>query len=151
MARELRHITDAPIVLTYHTKFDIDIANIVKGEYLRKACKKALAANISACDEVWTVSHGAGENLREMGYEGEYIVMPNGVDLPNERVPDGQIAFATGNHDLQQGVPVYLYVGRMMWYKGIRIILDALARLNHVKKGFRRVFIGDGDDRMEIE
>ena len=38
----------------------------------------------------------------------------------------------------------------MMWYKGIRIILDALARLSAQGIDFRMVFIGDGKDRKEI-
>lgn len=151
VARELRYITAAPIVLTYHTKFDIDIANLIQGEQLQKACRKVLAANINACDEVWAVSRGAGENLRAMGYNGDYIVMPNGVDLPLGRAFDEQIAAAVCGYDLPYGVPIYLFVGRMMWYKGVRIVLDALAKLQYQGKDFRMVFIGDGDDRGEIE
>lgn len=148
MARQLRQITDAPIVLTYHTKFDIDIANIIDPKPLQTACKKLLVENIRACDEVWTVSHGAEENLRQLGYEGDVLVMPNGVDLPRQRSDDRQIANATAGYDLPEGVPVYLFVGRLMWYKGIQLILDALAGL---KKDFRMVFIGSGQDRTEIE
>lgn len=105
----------------------------------------------SACDEVWTVSHGAGENLRNLGYEGEYIVMPNGVDLPRERVSDELIAEATAGYDLPQGIPVYLFAGRIRWYKGLKIILDALAGLHAVEKDFRMVFIADGSDRADVE
>lgn len=148
MARQLRQITDAPIVLTYHTKFDIDIANIVESKPLQTACKKLLAENIRACDEVWTVSRGAEENLRQLGYEGQVLVMPNGVDLPRRRADEQQIAQAVAGYDLPEGVPVYLFVGRLMWYKGIRIILDALAGLD---KDFRMVFIGEGQDRTAME
>lgn len=148
MARQLRQITDAPIVLTYHTKFDIDIANIVESKPLQNACKKLLAENIRACDEVWTVSRGAEENLRQLGYEGAVLVMPNGVDLSRQRADAQQIHRATAGCDLPEGVPVYLFVGRLMWYKGIRLILDALAAL---RKDFRMVFVGSGQDREEME
>lgn len=151
MARQLRQIVDAPLVLTYHTKFDIDIANIIRNRALQAGSKKALLDNINACDEVWTVSRGAGENLRSLGYEGDYIVMPNGVDLPCQRVSKAQINAVTAGYDLPAGVPVFLFVGRMMWYKGIRLILDALARLKAVNRDFRMVFIGDGADRAEIQ
>ena len=50
-------------------------------------------SNLAA--EIWTVSSGAGENLRSIGYEGDYIVMPNGVDLPHKRVPKDQVFKAT--------------------------------------------------------
>jgi len=151
MARQLRQITNAPIVFTYHTKFDVDIEHIVKSNPIQLAAKKVLVSNISACDEVWAVSHGAGENLRSLGYEGDYIVMPNGVDMPCERATEEQIQTATKGYDLPQDVPVYLFVGRMMWYKGLRIIVDALARLKIENRDFRMVFIGDGDDREQIE
>lgn len=151
MARELRQILRTPIVLTYHTKFDVDIDNLIKNEPLQLACRRALAENISACDEVWTVSHGAGENMRALGYEGDYIVMPNGVDLPQERLSEEKVAAVGKEYDLPPGIPVYLFVGRLMWYKGIRIILDALQQLQSNGRDFRMVFVGDGADRGEIE
>lgn len=150
MSRELRQIKKAPIVLTYHTKFDIDIANITKNEPLQNLCKKFLAENISACDEVWAVSNGAGENLRSLGYEGEYIVMPNGVDMARGRASEEKTAEITAGYDLPEEVPVYLFVGRLMWYKGIGIILDALAQLKNCGRDFRMVFIGKGSDGDDI-
>lgn len=151
MARQLRQITDVPIVLTYHSKFDVDIDKIVKYEPLRAACKKALSSNISACDEVWVVSQGAGENLRRLGYTGDYLVMPNGVDVPLGKAPDSDIAAATNGYDLPGNIPVYLFVGRMMWYKGLRIIIDALSHLKTQGKPFRMVFIGGGEDLPEVK
>lgn len=150
LARELRQVVDAPLVLTYHTKFDIDIANILKSKALRAGSIKALVQNINACDEVWTVSQGAAENLRSLGYEGECVVMPNGVDLPRGRVSQELIARATAGFDLPQGVPVFLFVGRIMWYKGLRITLDALAMLMARGLDFRMVFIGSGADYDEV-
>ena len=126
LARALRDRIHVPLVFTYHTKFDIDIANAVKSRLLREEAARLLVENISACDEVWTVSRGAGENLRKLGYEGDYLVMPNGVDFPKGRVPDELVEQVTAGYDLPAGLPVFLFVGRMMWYKGIRIILDAL-------------------------
>ena len=151
MARQLRQVCGAPLVLTYHTKFDIEIDSFVKSKLLQDGARKLLAENISACDEVWTVSRGAGENLRNLGYEGDYIVMPNGVDLPCGRVSDDLIRQACGGLDLPEGVPVYLFAGRIRWYKGLRIILDALARLQAAGRDFRMVFVGDGTDRAEVE
>lgn len=150
MARQLRQITDAPLVLTYHTKFDVDIEHVIKSKPMQLAARKALVANISACDEVWAVSRGAGKNLRSLGYEGDYVIMTNGVDLPRQRADESTIQAATRGYDLPNGVPVYLFVGRLMWYKGLRIIEDALAALNARGKDFRMVFIGTGDDSAEI-
>ena len=151
LARSLRDQIQAPVVLTYHTKFDIDIANAVRGKHLQEELIRLLVRNVSACDEVWTVSRGAGENLRSLGYEGDYVVMPNGVDFPKGRVSDAAVQEVTGGFDLPAGVPVLLFVGRMMWYKGIRIILDALKMLDAEGKNFRMVFVGGGGDKEEIQ
>ncbi len=150
LAREFRDVLDVPVVFTYHTKFDIDIAKAVKGKLLQATAIRALVQNISACDEVWVVSRGAGENLRSLGYEGEYRVMENGVDVPRERVPDVVTERAVSGYDLPAGVPVFLFVGRLMWYKGLRLILDALAALRAKGSVFRMVFVGDGADGEEI-
>ena len=150
LARSLRDRIHVPLVMTYHTKFDIDIANAVSSKLLQEEAKRLLVKNISACDEVWTVSRGAGDNLRSLGYEGESIVMPNGVDFPLGRAEDSLVDEVTAGLDLPAGVPVFLFVGRMMWYKGIRIILDALKALRETGEDFRMVFVGGGGDRDEI-
>ena len=150
LARSVRERLDVPLVFTYHTKFDIDIANAIRSRRLQEEAAKILVENISACDEVWTVSNGAGENLKKLGYQGEYIVMPNGVDFPQGRVDDVLIDEVTAAYDLPAGVPLFLFVGRMMWYKGIRISLDALKMLKEDGVDFRMVFVGGGTDKAEI-
>lgn len=150
VARSLRDRIRVPVVFTYHTKFDIDIANAVRSKLLQEEAARLLVANIAACDEVWTVSHGAGDNLRKLGYQGDYTVMPNGVDFPQGRVSEELIAQVTGDYDLPEDLPLFLFVGRMMWYKGIRIILDALKALQDEGRDFRMVFVGGGGDKEEI-
>ncbi|MDR1065242.1 MAG: glycosyltransferase, partial [Oscillospiraceae bacterium] len=120
-ARVLRRLTGAPVVMTYHTKFDVDIANIFGSTIARAAATKLITENAEACDEVWTVSRGAGENLKSLGYEGGFRVMENGTDFPLGRAPEGDIDAVSAEHTLEAGVPVFLFVGRMMWYKGTRI------------------------------
>ncbi len=151
MARTLREQMDVPMVFTYHTKFDIDIRNAISGQILQQAAIKLLADNISAADEVWVVSRGAGENLRGLGYEGGYVVMENGVDFPRGRVPEAEVQALREEWGIAPETPVYLFVGRMMWYKGIRIILDALAALKAQRKPFRMLLVGDGMERREME
>ena len=151
LARSLREAIDRPVVFTYHTKFDIDIAKAIRGKTLQEAAVKLLVSNISACDEVWVVSSGAGENLRSLGYTGDYIVMPNGVDLPRGRASAAAVEALSRKWALPEDVPVYLFIGRIMWYKGLRIILDGLKKVREAGKDFCMVFVGDGQDRAEVE
>ena len=150
LARLFRDQKHVPLVLTYHTKYDEDFARTLHSDALRAAAAKMLVENVSSCDEIWAVSRGAGENLRSMGYEGEYVVMPNGVDFPAGRVSDAEIADACKEWDLPADVPVYLFVGRMMWYKGLRISLDALKTLADEGLDFRMVCVGTGAELPEI-
>ncbi|MDO5445532.1 MAG: glycosyltransferase [Eubacteriales bacterium] len=153
LAGGIREIVKAPLILTYHTKFDVDISNALKGKLLQEGAIKALVNNISVCDEVWVVSEGAGQNLRSLGYCGDYIVMNNGVDIPKGRLSEETYMALTDRQDfnLPKDVPLFLFVGRLMWYKGIRIILDALAGLASVGLDFRMIFVGSGTDEKEIK
>ncbi len=151
MARILQKELNVPIVFTYHTKFDVDIARAVGEGFLKKETIKAMVANISACDDVWVVSRGAGENLRSLGYEGEYRVVSNGVDFQKGRVSDALVKETTAGYDLPEGVPVFLFVGRIMKYKGIPIIIDALKELSDKGIKYRMVFVGGGADAEEMQ
>lgn len=151
LARQLSESMELPLVLTWHTKYDIDIANAIRNKALQESAINTLIRNVSACDEVWTVSKGAGENLRSLGFEGDYIVMPNGVDLPHEEAARKITEKLSGAYDLPEGVPRFLFIGRLMWYKGLRIILDALARLHKENVDFRMIFVGGGGDEEEVK
>lgn len=150
LGRIFRRAVPMPMILTYHSKFEIDIARALKGKLLQEEAIRQLVINISACDEVWAVSRGAGEGLKALGFEGDYIVMPNGVDLPKGRTSQALMDTVTEGLDLPEGIPLFLYVGRMMWYKGIRITLDALDALNRRGMRFNMVFIGGGSDKEEM-
>ena len=151
LARVLRETIQKPLVFTYHTKFDIDIENAVHSQRMQETAIKLLVNNINACDEVWVVSRGAGENLRSLGYEGDYVVMPNGVDVPRGRADRAVVEELNEKWDLKTEAPVYLFLGRIMWYKGLRLILDGLKLVKDAGQDFRMVFVGDGMDRPEVE
>ena len=150
MARVLQYETGAPVVFTYHTKFDVDIAKALGDGFLKKETLKALVNNISACDEVWVVSEGAGENLKSLGYEGDYRVMVNGVDFARGRAAEEEVRAFSKEYELPGDVPVFLFVGRLMEYKGLPIIIDAMKKLHERGMDFRMVFVGSGDYEDEL-
>lgn len=151
MARVLREKTNIPIVMTYHTKFDIDIRRDIKNDVLANQVIKIVVENISACDEVWTVSSGAGENLRSLGYEGDFVVMENGVDFPKGRADAEDAEELRRYYEIPEDVTLFLYVGRILWYKGFKLILDGLKTVAEKGLDFRMMIVGDGLDRAEIE
>lgn len=151
LGRVLRHQTGAPMVFTYHTKFDIDIEKRVAFNPVRSASIKFVLSNINACDEIWAVSRGAGENLRSLGFEGDYVIMENGADFPKGRAEEDEIRHVRALHGLQEDLPTFLFVGRMMWYKNIQLILDSLKLVKNAGVPFQMLFVGSGADLSEIQ
>ena len=150
LARTMREVIQKPIVLTYHSKFDVDIRKDIKSKTIQDQAISAILANIDSCDEVWTVSRGAGENLRSLGFEGDYIVMENGVDLPKGAAPQEALDKLYQEYRLRKDIPVLIFVGRMMWYKGLRLILDGLSLMKRQGVPFQMLLVGGGTNEAEI-
>ena len=151
LGRMLRKETHAPIVFTYHTKYDLDIARAVKSKHVQKEAVKVMIDNISACDEVWTVSHGAGESLKALGYEGDIRVVSNGVDFEKGRADEALVEEAVKGFDLPEDLPMFLFVGRIINYKGLPLILDAMRMLSEAGVDYRMVFVGSGADKEALQ
>lgn len=150
IARAMQRIDNVPIVFTYHTKFDVDIQKLIKGKLLQESAIKLIVDNINACDEVWVVSEGAGENLRSLGYKKDYIVMENGVDFPRGKADSSAIETVMEKYELRHDCLKFIFVGRMMWYKGIDITINALKRIADMGYDFQMVFAGSGMDMNDI-
>lgn len=151
VAKRVKKKTGCPIVTTYHTKFDIEFNTRTKFEPFRRFARWLLIRNMNDSDEVWVVSTGAGENLRGLGYEGEYVVMPNGTDFPLGRAPERAVEEIGRKHGVGPDELVFLYVGRLRWYKNIRLILDALRTVKDCGITFRFLLVGKGKDGGEIK
>ena len=150
MARTMRELVHRPIVLTYHSKFDVDIQQDITSPAVQEQATRAILANIEAADAVWTVSEGASRSLRALGYSGPYRVMQNGVDFPLGEAAPEAVRAINSQLGLTPRDTMLLFIGRMMWYKGIRQILDAVRLLKAEGAAFRMVFVGDGQDKAEI-
>ena len=146
LSRELRDLTGSPLILTYHTKFDIDVRRSVKFKPLQNPVINEMVRNVKACDDVWAVNTGAGENLKSLGFEGDYLIMPNGVDIDQTPCKEENAAFIEETYHLEKDVPLFLFVGRVIWYKGLHYSLESLAYLNQKGYPFRFAVVGKGED-----
>ncbi len=151
LGMELAPVLNVPLVFTYHTKFDDEIRRELHGKLIQENAIRLMVDAISMSDEVWTVSRGAGENLKSLGYKGDFFVMPNGCDMPIGIVDVDTMQKAVNGYDLPENVPVFLFVGRMIFYKGQRLILEALEGLHSQGVDFRMVFIGKGENLEEMK
>lgn len=142
---------EIPLVITYHTKYDVDIKRYLSARNLQRLLERIILGNLKKADEIWAVSRGTIDSLRALGYKGDIQIMPNGTDFPKGKAPREAVAeidrvYRTENEEL-----VFLYCGRMMWYKNLKIILDALQILKNEGIVFKMFFVGDAPDRPSVE
>ena len=139
-----------PVVLTYHTKYEYDFERVIPTKPAKDFAYSFLLNNINSADEVWVTSEGTGESLRKVGYTGDYVVMPNGCDMPKRSFSEDEIAAIKLEMNIPQDIPVFIYAGRMIWYKNIRLILDACKKLKDMGEDFKLIMLGFGDDEIFI-
>jgi glycosyltransferase involved in cell wall biosynthesis len=140
-----------PLVVTYHTKFDLDIKRFVQKKLSRKISTDFVLRNVKKADEVWIVSNGTLESLHTIGYYGDTLIMPNGTDFPKGKVSDEEIRAIDAEYGTADCPLVFMYCGRMMWYKNLKLTIDALRILADEGVDFKMFFVGDGPDCPEIE
>ena len=95
------------------------------------------------------VSPSTRDDLIERGLPaGQIEVIPNGVDLEHFgplRRPDAPLSLH------RYDMPTLLYLGRLKRYKGVDLVLEAVARLRGQGIPVRFVIAGTGDDRPRLE
>ena len=140
-----RHL---PIVGSFHTKFYDDILQFTGVKTIAKVGSQAVADFFSKCDEVWAVSEGTGETLREYGYKGQIIVMPNGS---NRRVLNiAKVPEVRQQYGIRTDIPVLLFVGQISWKKNLARGIEACSILKKQGTAFQLVMAGRGPDEEAI-
>lgn len=129
-----------PLLPSFHG-FDVTVwpRQGFGGKRLRKNPYEELFARVP---RVLAVSHFIAGRLRELGYDGEIVVVPSGTRL--ELFP------FRGPRTLDSS-PRLLYVGRIIPYKGVDVLLRALPSVLREAPGVRLDVVGDGEDRAMNE
>lgn len=140
----------AKVVLTYHTKYDVDFEARLKFPPLKKGAYAFLKANLNYPDEIWIVSSGSESALRSVGCEVKCRVMENGVDFVKGAAPKEKCDALKKKYNIPENCLVFSFVGRMQWYKNIRLILDALKIVKADGLDYRFLLVGDGYDLKDM-
>lgn len=135
---------NVPIVLTYHSRFEVDFETRLSSRAMRQIAMRFMMHNIAQADEVWTVTSACADALHAIGYEGETRVMENGTDFAFGAADADVAAALRKKYAIPQDCFVFLFVGRMMWYKNIRLIFDALIAMKQRGVPFRLLMVGSG-------
>ncbi len=151
LVNAVNHRPRVPVVLTYHTRFDLDIQKRVSTAAMRKVAMAFLLDNVNSADEVWVVTAASEKFLRDIGYEGSCRVMENGTDFARGKAPETTVNALRERYHVYEDKLVFLFVGRMMWYKNTRLILDALEILRQNGMEFHAFFVGEGYDAPDMQ
>jgi glycosyltransferase involved in cell wall biosynthesis len=149
-ALRLKRERGTPVIGTFHSKYYDDLYDYTGSKLLSKTGVSILMYRFSQMNSVWTVSEGAAQTLRAYGFKGPITVVQNGTDLIMPEDP------AAMREDARQivpeigDVPVFLYVGQLVWQKNLRLIVDACERLANSGERFLMVMVGDGPVRRDL-
>jgi 1,2-diacylglycerol 3-alpha-glucosyltransferase len=141
-----------PLVATFHTKYREDFLMVVPSKKLADLLVRRVVGFYRQAAEVWAPNKKTATTLKEYGYDGEVIVMPNGTDLeiPTDREHASyreEGSRLIGNQD----APLLLFVGQHRWEKNVGLIIEAAARLKSINTNFRLAFVGTGYAEGEMK
>ncbi len=140
-----------PVVITLHTKY--------RQDFERKLGKKSPLVNFmmwyilkayNKADSVWTVSEGAKKVLQGYGYKGNIDVFLNACDYSLPENIEEQKNRLDELHDLKGQKNVFLFVGRMAMYKGLKLLCESLKIVKEKTDDFKMIFVGGGFDKQEL-
>ena len=137
-----------PLVATFHSKYYDDFLKATKSESIARMGTKFVVNFYNRCDEVWAVGKNAADVLKDYGYEGDVIVMPNGATM--RTVSPADVEGVSRRWNLGDD-PVILFVGQMDWKKNILTILEACAEMKQAGMNFRLLLAGQGVDMNNID
>ncbi len=150
IAQQIARKKNIPIIATFHSKFYDDFKQVLKIDAFAKICTRMVIDFYNHVDQVWTVSKGAADTLREYGYKGSVEVIPNGSDFV---VPENIIDLIDQTEkklNIQKDDMVFLFVGQHIWQKNTKLLVDALYRVAQKGVSYRMFFAGDGYAREEL-
>lgn len=151
IAQQIARKKNIPIVATFHSKFYDDFKQVLKIDAFAKICTRMVIDFFNRVDQVWTVSKGAADTLREYGYKGNVEIVPNGSDFIVPENIESLIVQTEEKLALNKDDLVLLFVGQHIWQKNIKMIVDALDKVSQMEITFKMFFVGDGYAKEELE
>jgi glycosyltransferase involved in cell wall biosynthesis len=151
LAERLRKKLDKPVVLSFYSKFSYDIEKYADNILSRNMLSKRILKSLNSADEIWVPAPGVACHLRDLGYSGGHYVIKHGTAMADVEVSRDTLSELRAQFNILNNETVLLFVGRMVWHKNIKRLINSLDALNSIGVAFKMLFIGDGSDREAIE
>lgn len=140
-------------VLTYHMDADLGGARSGRGTGLVTRAYRALSAfpALERCDVVVSNSRGYAEASPVLSrYLAKVRVVPKGVDVARLGIPAPEGRPRPPSVPADVAGPTVAFVGRMVPYKGLFVLLDATERLHREGVAFTLLLAGRGPLLEEV-
>ena len=137
-----------PVVATFHSKFKDDFHKVIPSDMVVDQAIKIVMEFFEWADEVWVPQASVEEVIREYGFKGPVEVVDNGSDLVAD-YPDSYFEEARQALGIKPDEFVFLFVGQHIWQKNVRLVIDALEKINDLP--FRMFFVGTGYAAEEMK
>ncbi len=119
-----------PLVISYHS-------DIVRQRWLRTLLEPVRQRLLRRARCILVRSQALLEESKSLSAHRERCrVLPFGVELPPQAAAPTE----------EDGAPYFLFVGRLVYYKGLEVLLEAIRPEEH-----RLVVVGEGPRRAELE
>ena len=135
---------DIPLVSTFHSKYRDDVRAKTHSRAIAALAVKGIVQQYEKCDAVWTLNNATADVLREYGYRGKLLIMPNGTNL-EPLDPRVRQAMAEKLRLPQRDLKL-LFVGQHNYKKNLHGVLGACKILQEKGQPFQLIMVGDGPD-----
>jgi phosphatidylinositol alpha 1,6-mannosyltransferase len=131
-----------PAVATYHTHFS-SYLRYYRAGFLEPPSWRAQRWFYRRCAETYVATQSMADELRSHGVDGNFVISPFGVDTgrfsPANRSDDWR-----RQRGIAPGEVVVLFVGRLVWEKGLRLWAEVVRRLEKEGVPHRSLIVGEG-------
>lgn len=131
-----------PVAATYHTQFARYLKHYRCG-YLAPLCWRMLRSFYRQCDEVYVACESIAAELRDHGITSKITVNPFGVDT-SKFTPTLRSMVWRRQHGIRDDEIVIAFVGRLVWEKGLDVIVRTSQILDAKFLPYRPLIVGEG-------
>ena len=136
-----------PVFGTYHTHFP-SYSRYYKLKFLEKFAWNYLRKIYNNADKVFVPTQSIISELEEHSFE-HLVRLPNGIDL--ERFNESFFNRSWKKKIGADGKNILLFVGRLVWEKNLKVLVEVNEILRRKRSDFKFVFVGDGPAQEEME
>ena len=140
-----------PCISTMHTRFDFEIRKLINNDLVVDRVIKKIIKIYNSCDNSIAVNNAMVKVFQDYGYKKTPVVIYNGTDLLPLKEKEKNIKMVNKLYDLDDKIPVLLFVGRITEIKNIFFILDSLKLLKEDNFEFKMIYVGSGVDEKRLK